>query len=138
MSVPRPSSRVRLAEVAPFLGLGAWLVLGLTASVAAANIPGDHVLCLFRRLTNLPCPACGGTRAAERLLNADLAGAFAMNPMVTAVLLMTLAMMAWLAAGNPRRKWRGLLACIPGNRSAVAAFVLGVGANWIYVLSTQA
>jgi len=39
-----------------------------------------HTLCLFKRLTGIPCPACGSTRATVFLLHADFRGAFYMNP----------------------------------------------------------
>src|SRR5688500_7978079 len=38
--------------------------------------------CSVRQLTGLYCPGCGGTRCTVRLLQGDLAGAFAMNPLL--------------------------------------------------------
>jgi hypothetical protein len=53
-------------------GIAAWVAfhLGLTT-------PG----CGFRRLTDLPCLACGGTRSARALLAADFLSALAFNPL---------------------------------------------------------
>ena len=49
--------------------------------------------CFVRRWTGLLCPGCGGTRCAKRLLQADLPGALAMNPLVV---LLALLATAWL------------------------------------------
>jgi hypothetical protein len=38
--------------------------------------------CVFRALTGLQCPGCGGTRAVYALLHGDVAAAWALNPMV--------------------------------------------------------
>jgi len=38
-------------------------------------------LCLFRRLTGLPCPSCGMTRAYISFLKGDIHGAFLMHPL---------------------------------------------------------
>jgi hypothetical protein len=62
-----------------------WVPLTLVASGIAAwvafhlglNTPG----CGFRRLTDLPCLACGGTRSARALLAADFLSALAFNPL---------------------------------------------------------
>lgn len=59
--------------------------------------------CAIHRWTGLHCPGCGGTRCAGRLLEGDLAGAFAMNAVVA---LMALAFAGLLLAGV-RREWRG-------------------------------
>lgn len=42
--------------------------------------------CVFRRLTDLPCLACGGTRCLRSVLAGDLAAAFAYNPLVALAL----------------------------------------------------
>ena len=38
--------------------------------------------CPFRYLTGFQCPGCGSQRAVHALLHADLAGAFAFNPLL--------------------------------------------------------
>jgi len=59
--------------------------------------------CSVRRWTGLHCPGCGGTRGTGRLLEGDLAGAFAMNAVVA---LGALAAAGFLLAGV-WREWRG-------------------------------
>jgi len=67
-------------------------------SAALASVAGAAVLyhfdpvtagffppCMFHVLTGLQCPGCGTTRALHHLLHGDVAGAFALNPMLFAV-----------------------------------------------------
>ena len=54
------------------------------------------VPCPFHELTGLLCPLCGGTRAALRLLDGDLAGSLGLN-----VLLLPLGLVvAYVAVAN--------------------------------------
>ena len=63
------------------------LLLLLTAPIAEYAEPGilSHAVgaispgCLFRRLTGIACPGCGGTRAARALLDGDIRGACLYN-----------------------------------------------------------
>jgi hypothetical protein len=57
----------------------------LTALATPALLPwiagaASHVPCLFRSLTGLSCPTCGGTRAAQALLAGRPLEAFLHNP----------------------------------------------------------
>lgn len=123
--------------LAPIIAGAIWLALGLLATALSTLVPGDHVLCLFRRITGIPCPACGGTRATGLLAHADIAGALAMNPLVTLVLLSLVAAAAWLLVKPTRARCAALLAAIPGRPWAIATLVAAVAANWWYVLATQ-
>lgn len=82
--------------------------------------------CSVRRLTGLDCPGCGGTRSAGRLLEGDLAGAFAMNAAVAVIALSA----AGLLLATVWREWRGgpsLRRCLPVWAWSLAAFVLVFG-----------
>lgn len=62
--------------------------------------------CPFHVLTGLYCPGCGTTRAAHHLLHGDLAGAFAMNPLMVVsapVLVLLFFRRSW--AGRPWVAW---------------------------------
>ena len=70
---------------------------------------GFYPPCPFKALTGLQCPGCGGTRALHALLHGDVAGAFALNPMLFVVIgtviviaarpaLLTRPWFAWAAA----------------------------------------
>ena len=54
-----------------------WLAIAYHRSVASENEIG---VCLFKRLTNIPCPSCGSTRSVLLLLKGDVLGALSLNP----------------------------------------------------------
>lgn len=82
------------------LGLGAFAVLRrIDPNVAGNPLPP----CPFLALTGLFCPGCGSTRCLHALVNFDLTGALAMNPLLV-VSLPPLALLVLHGAGLlPRR-----------------------------------
>lgn len=72
--------------------MGAVLLIALPVSVL--HVSGVQV-CLFHRLTGLPCLTCGSTRALAALASGDVAGAFSRQPLAVAV---TIALGAVFAA----------------------------------------
>jgi hypothetical protein len=75
----------RARRVAIVLG-----VAGLFATAIALELP----LCPTATFLGVPCPGCGLTRAALRLLHADLAGALALHPLSPALA----PLLAWLSS----------------------------------------
>ncbi|MBI1178545.1 DUF2752 domain-containing protein [bacterium] len=63
-----------------------WWVLALLAAAAVARLTMQWNValpaCNFRRLTSLPCPLCGGTRAMRSLADLELGTAVQFNPLV--------------------------------------------------------
>ena len=55
--------------------IAAILILGAIAVFSSVD------LCVFRRITGLPCPSCGMTRAYISLFKGDISGAFLMHPL---------------------------------------------------------
>lgn len=54
--------------------------------LAAVHLPWrPRTLCLFRAVTGLPCPFCGGTTAVVRLGQGDLRGALGASPVGVAM-----------------------------------------------------
>jgi hypothetical protein len=80
--------------------------------------------CPVRTLLQIPCPGCGMTRALKCLLQGDLAGSFAMHPMLlsTPVLLLYYLKDGRLFAN----KWL--------NYGILAAIGLGFLIHWIMQL----
>jgi hypothetical protein len=106
----------------------AWLVV----RALSAHDAGPPV-CVFRRITGYPCATCGATRATAKLLRGDWTDAFALNPLMSALLVVTpvAIIVAWLTRNRlPQLSQRGwhLLGW------AVLALVL---ANWAYVIVAQ-
>ena len=93
---------------------------GVLAAAALLPISDDGpVLCLFRRVTSLPCPSCGMTRAFVALARGEFARAVAYNiaaPFVYAAVWLGLALaVGELASGRAliaplwKRTWRIVL-----------------------------
>jgi len=99
VTVARLSPATRKAAVALLLvaalATGAGLLLVFDPNAADSPLPQ----CVFRLLTGLYCPGCGMTRALHALLHADVARAWAMNPMIV-LMLALLPAMAWHQLGR--------------------------------------
>lgn len=115
-------------------------ILGGIAVLAGTAVGLLHLdrlpftVCYFKLLSGWACMTCGATRALGRLFEMDLAGALAMNPLATVVLLAlvpwALADLALLPAGRALS-----VELAPGAaRAARLAVVLAVAANWVYLL----
>ena len=116
-------------------------ILGGIAALATAVIGLVHLdrlpftVCTFKALSGWACMTCGATRALARLFALDLAGALALNPLVTvgvlALVPWALADLALLSRGRALR-----VELAPGvARVARVAFVVAVAANWAYLLA---
>lgn len=86
-------------------------------------------LCVFRRVTGMPCPGCGGTRCVMSLLGGDPAAAVAFNPLLTAALVAGPLWLGWRMLRGPGSPWP------PRTRMVAGVAALAVlAANWVYVL----
>jgi hypothetical protein len=82
VAVPRAPGRTAVLTV-----VGRMLALAAAAAALAA-VHLRHrpaTLCLFREVTGLPCPFCGGTTAMVRLGHGDLGGALSASPLALAM-----------------------------------------------------
>ena len=87
-------------------------LLAVVALVVECAYPGwlSHAVemvspgCIFRRLTGLSCPGCGGTRAARALLAGDVWAACRFNLFLIPSVLMLLAEYVREAAAFIRRR----------------------------------
>ena len=61
------------------LGGYIWLIFSLL-SYKSGRV-GNLDLCLFKNVTDIPCPSCGSTRSVIALTHADFRGAALLNPM---------------------------------------------------------
>ncbi len=133
----RPLVRVWARPGSPPMGL----VFGTITALAGLAISVLHLdrlpvtLCLFKGITGLPCPTCGGTRAFGRLFAGDLAGAVAMNPLAV---LGALLVLVWAAADLSLLRSRRALALELHPRLAqvlrITAVVLLL-LNWAFLLA---
>lgn len=112
--------------------IGAWAVLAAAAHWLGRAAGAPATLCPLRRLTGLPCPTCGSTRAAFSLLSGHVGAAWAYNPLVFCVgVLLAVSLLARAIFAR-----RIELKLTPGERRLAwatgAALLL---ANWVYVIA---
>ena len=116
-----------------------WLFAGISAAVLIGLLvlflfdPARHALypmCVFKKVTGLDCPGCGGLRAMHHLLRGDLAGAFRLNAMVIIALPLTLVWMAtrWFTR-NRRRPLSGKQVLWAAWAIAVVLVLFGIVRN---------
>lgn len=90
--------------------------------------------CAFHRLTGIPCPTCGTTRAAVAFLHGDLRGAFAANPLAAAAgtifVAGTVLAPVWAAARGPMVE-----IAHPLPRWLRVSVVLVLAAGWAYLIA---
>jgi hypothetical protein len=118
--------------------LGAVVLAGVWA-VAAAGVlllsmwkARPVTLCLFKRLTGLPCPTCGSGRAILALLRGQVMQAWLYNPLVfTLGAAAALALAVRIATGKSPK----IELSQPLKRLFWVALALAVAANWIYLIA---
>jgi hypothetical protein len=104
------------------MGVGVWL---------AQTQEREIILCVFKRLTGLPCPTCGSSRSVIHLFNGRVLEAFQMQPFMFIAGIMVIASLL-LRVAFARRINFGLTA---RQRRLAGWGVIGLLlANWIYVI----
>lgn len=90
------------AETVAVLGV---VGIGIAAALPADRIDDGPVLCPFRRVTGLPCPACGMTRSWVHLMHGQWHAAVWANPFgivaMAAVVALAIAVAVRRVQGRP-------------------------------------
>lgn len=109
-----------------------WLTAhALSAYVNVVHDDGRAVLCLFKRITGVPCPTCGVTRGLLALADGDPVAALVCNPLVFVLLgLLAALLLLRVVGGRVLRLELG----VSGRRAAYAAAAAALLANWVYVI----
>jgi hypothetical protein len=111
--------------------LALWLALGGVNLLLAASAGRQISLCLFKRVTGVPCPTCGFTRGSMQFLAGHPIQGWLYNPLLFTFLggwVALLAIRVFLGrrpVAHPNRVER---------RAAWIAFAVLFTANWLYVL----
>lgn len=74
-----------LRSIFPFMIMIGYAILGLGSCYISQRFDISFTTCILKHVTGIPCPFCGGTRAAWTLLHGDVIGAVVMNPLATAL-----------------------------------------------------
>ena len=132
MTVRVEPSRHRLPRPAWALGIVAAWAGGVLAAELLSRAAGLGVcLCLFKRLTGLPCATCGLTRGVLAVFRGDLLAGWLHNPLWMTVLAVAAAMVGLrLIAG---RKVTVRLTRTERRLAWVIA-PAAVAVNWAYVI----
>ena len=112
--------------------------IGIVGTLAVGLLHLDRLpfaLCYVKLTTRLPCPTCGTTRALGRLFALDVPGALLMNPGTT---LAAFAILLWAAADLallPQKRALGLELSPRSGRTLRILVVVGVIANWAFLVA---
>jgi hypothetical protein len=91
-------------------------------------------VCTLKAVTGIPCFSCGSTRAFGRLFFLDLAGALAMNPLMT---LGALGIVAWGVADLALLPWgRAVRVEVPSSLARILRIgvVVALLLNWVFLV----
>lgn len=96
-------------------------------------------VCGLRNATGLPCPTCGMTRAFVRVTHGELAAAFQVSPLGTALCFGAIGLVAWTVLRLTVVK-RGFVLTLSRREKRGWAIAAGVvlATNWVYLLVTGA
>ena len=106
--------------------------IGLVAALVLVAHWCGVTLCLVKRVFGVPCPMCGATRAVLLVLGGNVADAFAMQPLVMTLLVLS-GPVALAAAFLPR--FRRALAALARRPWAWALLAAAAAANWAWVIA---
>ena len=110
---------------------GAWVLAVGLLRLSAGFVP--H--CALKTWTGVPCVTCGGTRAIEALLHAQVASAFRLQPLLAGLAITTMVWIGYAIAGA----LFGLSRIrVQTTRREKILFVAGAAAlvlaNWAYLI----
>ena len=82
-----------LILIACFLGYS-WLLFLKLEPVKNSGL--DLTVCVFKRVTNLPCPSCGTTRAVSYLFKGEIVKSLFLNPFGIIVAVIMIVSPGWI------------------------------------------
>ncbi|NIP27420.1 MAG: DUF2752 domain-containing protein [Phycisphaerae bacterium] len=108
-----------------------WLALGGAALLLISYYDRAVSLCLFKRMTGLPCPTCGFTRGVLSGLSGMPGRGWLYNPLLFSVLLLF-----FLVTGIRVFFARAVKIHLTGMERAITWLLAGglFAANWAYVI----
>jgi hypothetical protein len=102
-----------------------------------ANSDNGVIVCLFRRVTGIPCPSCGSTRSALAFFNGEFLSSLYWNPIGVILAIIMLVTPVWISIDLVLKKdslfifFRKTELVFQKKYVAIPAVVL-IMANWIW------
>ena len=96
------------------------------------------VLCPLNRLTGIPCPSCGTTRALLLLFQGHATEALLMNPLVVPATILAIVVPGWIVADLLRgsdslhQAWISVESVLKKGHPVAWLLVVLIIANWIW------
>jgi hypothetical protein len=116
-----------------YLGIILILISGYFILYNFSGSLEGHTICVLKRGTGIPCPACGSTRATLQLLQGKLMNSILFNPFGIMTNLLIIISMFWMAIDILKSK-ETFLPFLKKDWSSkikyTAAFI--ISANWIW------
>ena len=108
----------------------AYFALLFFAGFLSSRLGIALIFCPLKYLTGIPCPFCGGTRAALALLQGDLHQAVMMNPLAVGLMLLAPlgALLYWRLIVP--RGWK----IARYKRLLLILLIAAIAANWVYLI----
>jgi hypothetical protein len=96
-----------------------------------------HLGCFFMKMTGIPCPACGSTKAIVCMLKGDWCGAFVTNPFGYFIAALMIILPVWLIADMIFRRdslfrFYGTFERTVRKRGVYIPLIAAVAVNWIW------
>lgn len=108
-------------------------VLAIAAFAAVCHALGVTV-CPLKRLTGVPCPSCGSTRACLAMLRGDVCAALALQPFAVVLVFGVAPALLAASALAGRARVRTFLAAAFARRPVRWLCAALLAADWIYVI----
>ena len=114
-----------------------WLAITYSLGTWNENDPG---VCLFKRLTNIPCPSCGSTRSVLSILHGNFIDAIYLNPIGLLLVIIMIIAPIWIFYDIITKKesflnsYKELEFLLQQKKIAIPSIVL-ILSNWIWNIS---
>lgn len=122
-----------------FLGYS-WLLF--LKSVTVKNSGLNLTVCIFKRVTSLPCPSCGTTRAVSHLFDGEILNSLYINPFGIIVGIIMIVSPCWIAWDSITKKqtfynfYIKIEKIIRTKKIAILLIILVI-LNWIWNINKQ-
>ena len=129
-----PAKQHRFYFVILLILLAGWVWLFFNLSFTGHSF----TICLFKKLTGLPCPSCGSTRAITILFRGGLLQSLYINPVGLVMLVVSMTTSIWLTLDllmSRSALYRFYLRCenyLQAHPTALFLFLGMISINWLW------